>query len=118
MLTSVFAVVLVATTSAAALPGVKRTTSATTANTNVVNTPAENKCNYVGGSQCCNSVDYASPSELESLLSVLNLPISLNTLVGHGCSPLIGLDSSCNAQAVCCDHMYEGIGISCNNIIL
>jgi hypothetical protein len=118
MIARVTAVTLIAITCVAALPSTKRTTTSSNTSSNVVNTPAENKCNNVGGSQCCNSVDYASPSELETLLSVINLPISLNTLVGHGCSPLVGLDANCNAQAVCCENTYEGIGISCNNFAL
>lgn len=89
-----------------------------TASANVVNAPVEEMCSHVGGSQCCESVDVPGPEELQALISVVNFAIDQNTLVGHGCSPLIGLDATCNAQAVCCTNSYGAIFIGCNNIIL
>merc|ERR1712013_848380 len=80
-----------------------------------VNASQVNKCNNVGQAQCCDSMDYATPEEMQSLLSFVNSPLTQETLVGHGCSSLTSADTTCNAQAVCCENSYQGIGVSCNN---
>ncbi|TFL07554.1 hypothetical protein BDV98DRAFT_588036 [Pterulicium gracile] len=116
MFSTVAVATLFATSAVFALPGGGSSTNVAT--TNIANVPSVNECNYTGGSVCCNSLDFAKGAEQETLLSLLNVPIDFNALVGHGCSPLVGVNAVCNAQAACCEHTYEGIGVSCNNLAL
>ncbi|TFK99516.1 hypothetical protein BDV98DRAFT_657309 [Pterulicium gracile] len=114
MFATVFAVAAFFTSAVVAAPG---GSSSSVATSNVVNAPSVNECNYTGGNVCCNSLDYDQGAISESLLSVIDIPIDLNLLVGHGCSPAIGLlEGVCNAQSACCEKTYSGIGINCNNL--
>ncbi|TFK99517.1 hypothetical protein BDV98DRAFT_571100 [Pterulicium gracile] len=112
---SVLIAAAVMTSSVVSRPTYGKTSTSTT---KVLNAPVENQCNFVGGSQCCQSIDIPGPEILTSLIGLVNMPLDANGLVGHGCSPLIGLDATCNTQAVCCSHKHEAIFLGCNNIIL
>ncbi|TFK99515.1 hypothetical protein BDV98DRAFT_657308 [Pterulicium gracile] len=115
MFAIIFAVAAFFTSAVVAAPGYG--SSLDSASTSVVNAPSVSECNYTGGNVCCNSLDYDQGAISESLLSAINVPIDANLLVGHGCSPLIGIaEGVCNAQAACCEKTYSGIGINCNNI--
>ncbi|TFK99514.1 hypothetical protein BDV98DRAFT_571097 [Pterulicium gracile] len=119
MFTVVLSIVSIFAAAVVAAPSPGGGSKSTSTSSTVVNAPAVNECNYTGGQVCCNSLDYDQSAVSESLLSVLDVPIDLNLLVGHGCSPLVGLlQGTCNAQAACCEKTYSGIGINCNNLAL
>ncbi|KAF5354822.1 hypothetical protein D9756_005703 [Leucocoprinus leucothites] len=83
----------------------------------------DGNCN-TGSISCCNQVQQANSTAVNSLAGLLGIAVpDITGLIGLGCSPLniLGLGgNSCSAQPVCCSGNSFGglIGLGCNPINL
>ncbi|TFK73049.1 hydrophobin-251, partial [Pluteus cervinus] len=78
----------------------------------------------VGEVQCCNSVQEASDSGIQSLTGLLGVALGgITGQVGLSCSPITALGvagNSCSAQPVCCtNNQFNGlVNLGCSPVNL